>query len=93
DAEIIGVSANHTLSQQAFADRLKLPFPLLSDFPQREIMKKYDVLVTEGILAGLAKRSYFIIDKNGILRWKKILENPRELVPNEDLLAALQKIQ
>lgn len=73
---------------------LKLPFPLLSDFPKREVSKTYDALITEPPeFAGLSKRAYFIIDKNGILRWKKILENPRNLVPNEELLAALQRIQ
>jgi hypothetical protein len=41
----------------------------------------------------LAKRSYFLIDKNGVARWKKILENPRDLVSNEELLAVLQQMQ
>ena len=44
-------------------------------------------------MTGLAKRSYFFIDKNGIVRWKKILDNPRDLVSNEELLAVLQQIQ
>ncbi len=65
----------------------------MSDFPQREVMKKYGVLVETGPLAGLAKRSYFIIDKQGVLRWKRILENPKDLVSNEELLAALQQLQ
>ncbi len=56
-------------------------------------MKKYGVLVETGPLAGLAKRSYFVIDKKGTIRWKNVLENPRELVPNEELLAVLQQIQ
>lgn len=93
DAEILAVSANHTLSQKAFADMLKLPYPLLSDFPQREVMKKYDVLITDGPLAGLAKRSYFIIDKKGVIRYKRIMADPRQLLSNEELLQALQGIQ
>ena len=53
----------------------------------------YGVLVETGPLAGLAKRSYFLIDKKGVARWKKILENPRDLVSNEELLAVLQQMQ
>lgn len=56
-------------------------------------MKRYGVLVEAGHLAGLAKRSYFIIDKQGIVRWKKILDDPRDLVSNEELLAVLEQIQ
>lgn len=56
-------------------------------------MKKYGVLVETGPLVGLAKRSYFIIDKKGIIRWKKILDTPRDFISNEELLAVLQQIQ
>ena len=34
DTEIIGISANLTFSQSAFADFLKLNFPLVSDYPE-----------------------------------------------------------
>ncbi len=56
-------------------------------------MKKYGVLVETGPFAGLAKRSYFFIDKQGTIRWKKILDNPRDLISNEELLAVVQQIQ
>jgi hypothetical protein len=34
-----------------------------------------------------------IIDKNGIVRYQKILENARELVTNDELLAELDKLK
>jgi hypothetical protein len=37
----LGASANLTFSQQTFAESLKLPFPLLSDFPERKVMRAY----------------------------------------------------
>ena len=40
-----------------------------------------------------AKRAYLIIDKTGVLRYKKILDNPRELVSNDELLAELDKLK
>jgi len=72
---------------------LKLPFPLLSDFPKREVSKAYDALYESGDIAGLSKRAYFIIDKKGIIRYKHFMADPRQFLPNEELLAVLQKIQ
>jgi len=40
----LAVSANLTFSQQTFAESLKLPFPLLSDFPDRKVIRAYGVL-------------------------------------------------
>ena len=40
-----------------------------------------------------SKRAYVIIDKAGIVRYKKVLENARELVTNDELLAALDKLK
>jgi peroxiredoxin len=83
---VLGVSANQTFSQKAFADYLKLNFPLLSDADLKTI-KSY------GVQNGtVAQRSYFIIDRNGILRYKKILERGEGLVPNDKLLEEVKKI-
>ena len=40
----------------------------------------------------LAVRSYFIVDKNGIVRYKKVIQPKEPLVPNEVLLEELKKI-
>ena len=67
DTEIIGVSANARFSQQAFADFLKLNFPLLSDAPDLKTAQDYGVFNAD---RKLAQRSYFIIDKQGVVRYK-----------------------
>ena len=41
----------------------------------------------------LARRSYVIVDKEGIVRFKKIMDSNRKKLPNETLLAELKKIQ
>ena len=38
------------------------------------------------------KRSYLIIDKDGTVRWKKILDDPRQVVADDELLAELDKL-
>jgi peroxiredoxin len=39
--QLLGASANLTFSQQTFAESLKLPFPLLSDYPDRKVIRSF----------------------------------------------------
>jgi peroxiredoxin len=79
----LAASANLTFSQQTFAESLKLPFPLLSDFPDRKLMRSYGVLNEKYMLA---YRSFFLIDPQGIIRKKWIIENGGETVMYSDTL-------
>ena len=79
----LAASANLTFSQQTFAESLKLPFPLLSDFPDRKLMRSYGVLNEKNMLAN---RSFFLIDPQGILRKKWIIENQGTTVVYSDTL-------
>jgi thioredoxin-dependent peroxiredoxin len=84
----VGISSNVRFSQQAFADFLKLNYPLLSD-SDLKAMAAYGVLNSE---RRLAQRSYFIIDKQGVVRYKKVLAPKEALVPNETLIAEVKKL-
>jgi peroxiredoxin len=66
------MSANSTFSQQTFAESLKLQFPLLSDYPERSVIRSYGVLNEKSMGA---RRSFFLIDPQGIIRKKWIIEN------------------
>ena len=85
----MGISANVSFSQKAFADFLKLNFPLLSDFPDLKTIQAYGVFNAE---RRLAQRSYFIVDKQGVIRYKKILAPKEPLVDNEALIAEVKKL-
>ena len=76
-------------SQKAFADFLKLNFPLASDYPKFKTMQDYGVFNAE---RQLAQRSYFIVDKQGVVRYKKILKQGEPLLSNEALLEEVKKI-
>ena len=89
DTEVIGISANLTFSQQAFADFLKLNFPLVSDYPDLKTIDTYGVLDQE---RRLAQRSYFIVDKQGVIRYKNIIKRGQPLVDNDTLVAEIKKI-
>jgi peroxiredoxin len=86
----LAVSANLTFSQQTFAESLKLPFPLLSDFPERETIRAYGVLNEKTMTA---HRSFFLIDPRGIVRKKWIIENgPTTVVYSDALLRDIRDI-
>lgn len=79
-----------TFSQQTFAESLKLPFPLLSDFPGRNVMRSYGVLNEKTMTAN---RSFFLIDPQGIVRKKWIIENPTTtVVYSESLLRDIREV-
>lgn len=89
NAEVLGISANVGFSQKAFAEFLKLNFPLVTDFPDLKTIQAYGVFNAE---RRLAQRSYFIIDKQGVVRYKKALKSGEPLVPNETLIDEVKKI-
>ena len=90
DTEIVGVSMNHALSQKAFSNFLKLNFPLLSDFPDGKTSQAYGVFNAE---RRLAQRLYFIVDKQGVIRYMKVLAPKEPLVENEALIAEVKKLK
>lgn len=68
ESELFAISIDTVEDQRKFVTEYGIPYRHLSD-PQKETCKKYAGLN----LAGLAKRSTFVIDKQGII--KKIFRN------------------
>ncbi|MGZ4447835.1 MAG: peroxiredoxin [Nocardioides sp.] len=67
DTEVLAISTDPVYSLRAFADAEGLNFPLLSDFwPHGEVARAYDVFDDE---RGVARRSSYVIDKQGLVRW------------------------
>jgi glutaredoxin-dependent peroxiredoxin len=85
-AEIIAISVDSPHSLLKFKELNQLPFLLLSDF-NKVACKAYDCMHEEFNmgLKGVAKRSAFVVDREGILRYQEILENPGSL-PNFDTI-------
>jgi len=71
-----------------------LTFPLLSDV-SRTTLDAYGVLNTDpkDRLYRYAKRAYVIIDKAGVVRYKKVFDKPGDLVPDDELLQELDKLK
>ncbi len=70
-----------------------LTFPLISDLA-RTTLESYGFLDTDpkSRLYRYAKRAYAVIDKSGTVRYKKVLDSPKDLVTDDDLLAVLDKL-
>ncbi|UFH52880.1 redoxin domain-containing protein [Spirosoma sp. KNUC1025] len=82
NAEVVGISVDSPFTLAKFKDEQKLPFDLLSDF-NKEISQAYDTyyeMFTMN-LRGVSKRSAFVIDAEGIIRYAEVLENAGD-VPN-----------
>jgi peroxiredoxin len=67
DTEALAISCDPMFALRAFADSDGLNFPLLSDFwPHGEVSRAYDVFDEA---RGNPRRSSYVIDKQGIVRW------------------------
>lgn len=67
DTEVLAVSCDPVYALRAFADQDGLNFPLLSDFwPHGEVSRAYDVFDET---KGCPRRSSYVIDKDGRVRW------------------------
>ena len=87
DTEIIGISCDAIYAVRAFADHDGLNFPLLSDFwPHGEVARAYGVFDET---KGSPRRSSFVIDKDGIVRWSVHNPNPE----GRDLDEHLRQLQ
>jgi peroxiredoxin len=84
------ISADPVPSLKAWAEQLGgLPFPLLSDYwPHGAIGKAYGVFNDE---RGMDKRSAFLVDDNGVIRFVKVYD-PGTIPESKDLLEQLRKM-
>ena len=85
----LGISSDNPFAQKTFADSLKLPYPLLSDFPALKTIKGYGVLNESTQMS--ARRSFFLVDLQGILRQRWLVEQS-QVFPSEPLLTAIRAL-
>ena len=101
NAQVLGVSVDFNDANKAWAEKLGLTYPLLSD-ARRQMTKAYGVLFDDPKMAEdpqrifaylRAKRAWFVIDKQGVIRYVKTSE-PREWQPpNDEILKVLSELK
>ncbi len=88
NAQVIGISVDSPFANKAFASQNNLEFPLLSDY-SREVSKLYGGVLKDfaGLKGyGVAKRAVYIIDKEGVVKYEWITDNPG-IEPDYDVIA------
>ncbi len=76
NVQVVGVSVDSVWANKAFADQLRLDFPLLSD-AKHEVSRSYGVYDDAN---GVARRTTFVIDPNGIVQ--RVDQSSEALDPN-----------
>jgi peroxiredoxin len=97
---VLGVSVDVNDANKAWAKQMGITYPLLSDV-RRQMSKAYGVLFDDPKLAQdpatmprylRAQRAWFVIDKQGVIRFAKTTE-PRDLIPNDEILQVLNGLK
>jgi mycoredoxin-dependent peroxiredoxin len=89
DVELVTVSVDSTFVLRTWAEQQHFNFTMLADFwPHGAVAKTYGVFDDK---MGVATRGTFIIDKDGIVRWKVVNPIPqaREIADYQKALAEL----
>ena len=87
-AQVLGISAQDVASHDAFSAKHGFGFPLLAD-TTKEVAKAYGIL---GLL-GMVRRSIFVIDSQGVVRYAHRSAMGLTFRPVDELVAALQSAQ
>ena len=94
NAQVLGISVDPPFAQKAWADANNLNFPVLCDF-NRQVVSQYDVALPN--LAGLqgytvANRAVFVVDREGVVRYKWLAPSPANEPDYEELRQALAQL-
>jgi glutaredoxin-dependent peroxiredoxin len=89
NAQVFGVSVDTFFTLKAFHDDQHLTFPLLSDF-NKQAIRDYGVFNEDMVgLKGIAKRAVFVLDKEGVVRHKEVLDDARNEPDYEKIMSTL----
>lgn len=89
NAQVFGISVDSVFTLGKYKEEQHLNFPLLSDFNKTtstEYGSLYDSFVFD--MKGVSKRSAFVVDKQGVIRYAEVLETATDL-PD---FTAIQKV-
>jgi peroxiredoxin len=92
NASVLGLCVESDRAHTAFAASLELPFPLLSDF-NRDVIGQFGIAYTPeepfSGFWGMSRRSVFVLDRDGVVRYAWVTDDPLVAPDIEDVLAAV----
>jgi peroxiredoxin len=91
-AQVYGISVDTFFTLKAFQEHEKLTFPLLSDF-NKQVIRDYGVFNEDMIgLKGIAKRAVFVLDQDGVVRHREVLDDARNEPDYEKVFGVLASL-
>ena len=88
-AEVTGISTNSVESHKSFAANHELPLRLLAD-TDRQVADTYGA---QSLIPGKVARSVFVIDANGIIRYRDVRPIGLLRPKNDDIIRAIREAQ
>jgi peroxiredoxin len=93
NATVLGISVDSPFTLAKFKEEQKLNFNLLSDF-NKEVSGAYGSLYENFVLGlkGVSKRSAFVIDAEGTIKYAEVLESAGDLPNFEAILEVIESL-
>ena len=97
DAKVFGISGDNPFAQEAWAQKEGITIQLLSDY-EHKVTEAYGVAYQQFlpdknlIMGGVSKRSAFVIDKTGVIRYAEVQEHPKDMPDFEAIKATLRTL-
>ncbi|HTR30051.1 MAG TPA: peroxiredoxin [Puia sp.] len=94
NAQVLGISVDSVFTLARYKEDQHLNFPLLSDF-NKTTSAAYGALYDNFVfdMHGVSKRSAFVVDKQGIIRYAEVLETATELPDFDAIRKTLEEIK
>lgn len=94
DAQVIGISVDSLFTLHQFKEHNQFSFPLLSDF-NKEVSKAYDCFYEEFVfdMKGVSRRGVFVIDGEGVICHREVLESAGDLPDFNAVQSTLEKLK
>jgi peroxiredoxin Q/BCP len=88
-AEVVGISTNTVDSHKSFAEHHDLPLRLLADVDR----KVADLYGAQSLIPGKVARSVFVIDANGVVRYRDVRPLGLFRPKDDDIIRAIREAQ
>lgn len=88
-AEVVGISTNTVESHRDFAEHHDLPLRLLADVDRRVA----DAYGARSLIPGKVARSVFVIDPQGVIRYRDVRPLGLLRPKDDDIIKAIQEAQ
>jgi mycoredoxin-dependent peroxiredoxin len=85
---VLPISVDHTYSLKEYKAKYGMQVDLLSDF-KRDISRLYGVLLEDRFYA---TRAYFLLDRDGVVRWAHVEDNPSNRRPDAEIFAQIDRL-